>query len=145
MISGVEATVPLLGVVAPRCIVKQATVKRCVVALLLVSVASIFYYTQYVISSPLSSLIHRDTRPEPSIRCSTLRGATRLPVAPDHRSEARLRIDPKVLVFVETLYSRVGREIVELLVYNRINKNERALRRIKLPDKSRSIRLEHGH
>ncbi|KAK0093627.1 hypothetical protein PV326_013079 [Microctonus aethiopoides] len=54
MISGVEATVPLLGVVAPRCIVKQATVKRCVVALLLVSVASIFYYTQYVISSPLS-------------------------------------------------------------------------------------------
>lgn len=66
------------------------------------------------------SLIHRDTRPEPSIRCSTLNGATRLPAAPDHRSEARLRIDPKVLVFVETLYSRVGREIAELLVYNRI-------------------------
>lgn len=66
------------------------------------------------------SLIHRDTRPEPSIRCSTLRGATRLPAAPDHRSEARLRIDPKVLVFVETLYSRLGREIAELLVYNRI-------------------------
>lgn len=66
------------------------------------------------------SLIHRDTRPEPAIRCSTLRGATRLPVAPNHRSEARLRIDPKVLVFVETLYSRLGREIAELLVYNRI-------------------------
>lgn len=66
------------------------------------------------------SLIHRDTRPEPAIRCSTLRGATRLPSAPDHRSEARLRIDPKVLVFVETLYSRLGREIAELLVYNRI-------------------------
>ncbi|EZA56958.1 Bifunctional heparan sulfate N-deacetylase/N-sulfotransferase, partial [Ooceraea biroi] len=65
-------------------------------------------------------LIHRDTRPEPAIRCSTLRGATRLPSAPDHRSEARLRIDPKVLVFVETLYSRLGREIAELLVYNRI-------------------------
>lgn len=38
----------------------------------------------------------------------------------DHRSEARLRIDPKVLVFVETSYSRLGREIAELLVYNRI-------------------------
>ncbi|KAH0568344.1 hypothetical protein KQX54_020486 [Cotesia glomerata] len=70
-----------------------------------------------------SRLIHRDTRPEPAIRCSTLRGATRLPVAPDHRSEARLRIDPKVLVFVETLYSRVGREIAELLVYNRIKRS----------------------
>ena len=39
---------------------------------------------------------------------------------PDHRSEARLRIDPKVLVFVETTYSRLGRDIAELLVYNRI-------------------------
>lgn len=39
---------------------------------------------------------------------------------PDHRSEARLRIDPKVLVFVETLYSRLGRDVAELLVYNRI-------------------------
>ncbi|XP_035730077.1 bifunctional heparan sulfate N-deacetylase/N-sulfotransferase-like isoform X2 [Vespa mandarinia] len=119
-ISAVEAGVALLGAVGSRCVVKQATVKRCVAALLLVSIASIFYYTHYVISSPLSSLIHRDTRPEPSIRCSTLRGATRLPSAPDHRSEARLRIDPKVLVFVETLYSRLGREIAELLVYNRI-------------------------
>lgn len=49
-----EASVPLLGSVGPRCVVKQATVKRCVAALLLVSVASIFYYTHYIISSPLS-------------------------------------------------------------------------------------------
>lgn len=40
--------------------------------------------------------------------------------APDHRTEARLRIDPKVLVFVETTYSGLGRDIAELLVYNRI-------------------------
>ncbi|XP_076169765.1 N-deacetylase and N-sulfotransferase sfl isoform X2 [Ptiloglossa arizonensis] len=119
-ISAVEAGVPLLSAVGPRCVVKQATVKRCVAALLLVSVASIFYYTHYIISSPLASLIHRDTRPEPAIRCSTLRGATRLPSAPDHRSEARLRTDPKVLVFVETLYSMLGKNIAELLVSNRI-------------------------
>ncbi|PBC30337.1 Bifunctional heparan sulfate N-deacetylase/N-sulfotransferase [Apis cerana cerana] len=54
-ISAVEAGVPLLSAVGPRCVVKQATVKRCVAALLLVSVASIFYYTHYIISSPLSS------------------------------------------------------------------------------------------
>lgn len=45
----------------------------------------------------------------------------RLPVH-DHRSIGglRLRTDPKVLVFVETTYSRLGRDITELLVYNRI-------------------------
>lgn len=54
-ISASEAGVPLLGAVGPRYVVKQATVKRCVLALLLVSVASIFYYTHYIISSgPLS-------------------------------------------------------------------------------------------
>lgn len=37
-----------------------------------------------------------------------------------HRTTTRLRIDPKVLVFVETTYSRLGREIAELFVYNRI-------------------------
>lgn len=41
-------------------------------------------------------------------------------VAPDHRSNARLRLEKKVLIFVETLYSRLGRDIAELLVYNRI-------------------------
>lgn len=56
-ISAVEAGVPLLSAVGPRCVVKQATVKRCVAALLLVSVASIFYYTHYIISSPLSRLV----------------------------------------------------------------------------------------
>ncbi|GLG95440.1 Bifunctional heparan sulfate N-deacetylase/N-sulfotransferase [Gryllus bimaculatus] len=63
----------------------------------------------------------RDARPEPAIRCAVLGGGARPPPrAPDHRSPARLRIDPKVLVFVETTYSRLGREIAELLVYNRI-------------------------
>lgn len=52
--TGGEAVVPLLGALAPRYVVKQATVKRCVAALLLVSMASIFYYTHYIISSPLS-------------------------------------------------------------------------------------------
>ena len=53
-ITASDAVIPLLGAIGPRCIVKQATVKRCVAALLLISVASIFYYTHYVISSPLS-------------------------------------------------------------------------------------------
>ncbi|XP_075233561.1 N-deacetylase and N-sulfotransferase sfl [Lycorma delicatula] len=102
------------------CLLKQISVKRCVAGLLILSLLSILYYTHYL-SSPLASLIRRDSRPEPSIRCAVLNGVTHLPAAShDHRSAARLRIDPKVLVFVETTYSRLGKEIAELLVYNRI-------------------------
>ncbi|XP_044742490.1 bifunctional heparan sulfate N-deacetylase/N-sulfotransferase [Chrysoperla carnea] len=105
----------------PALFIRHVNVKRCVAALLVLSVISIIYYTHYLVSAPFSSLIHRDTRPEPSIRCSLINGAPRLnPVSHDHRSEARLRIDPKVLVFVETMYSKLGRDIAELLVYNRI-------------------------
>jgi len=104
-----------------RILVKQGTVKRCVVVLLVLSVISIFCYTHYLVSASFSSLIRRDPRPEPSIRCAILNGAPHLPtVAHDQRSETRRHIDSKVLVFVETLYSRLGREIAELLVYNRI-------------------------
>lgn len=66
--------------------------------------------------------MHRDTRPSPIVRCRLLDGpnAGDAGLATDHRSEARLRIDAKVLVFVETTYSRLGRDIAELLVYNRM-------------------------
>lgn len=94
----------------------------CAVALVIVTIFSMLYYNYYMDSSPIASFMHRDTRPAPLIHCRMLNNGK--PVepspAPDHRSEARLRIDPKVLVFVETTYSRLGRDIAELLVYNRI-------------------------
>lgn len=68
-------------------------------------------------------LIRHDTRPSPLVRCrmsNEINGNLDASKEPDHRSDARLRIDPKVLVFVETTYSRLGRDIAELLVYNRI-------------------------
>lgn len=75
-------------------------------------------FNQYV----LYRLIHRDTKPMPLIRCQTLnKSPSDAPSqSHDHRTEARLRIDSKVLVFVETTYSKLGREIAEELVYNRI-------------------------
>ncbi|XP_017779396.1 PREDICTED: bifunctional heparan sulfate N-deacetylase/N-sulfotransferase-like isoform X2 [Nicrophorus vespilloides] len=62
---------------------------------------------------------HRSTRPTPNIRCSMINGP-RLPQNHDHKTEARLRSDPKVLVFVETMYSKLGKDIAELLVHTRI-------------------------
>lgn len=38
----------------------------------------------------------------------------------DHKTEARLKSYPKVLVFVETIYSKLGKDIAELLVHTRI-------------------------
>lgn len=67
--------------------------------------------------------MHHDTRPAPLVRCrqvNEVNDKLEASKEPDHRSDARLRIDPKVLVFVETTYSRLGRDIAELLVYNRI-------------------------
>ncbi|XP_037933336.1 bifunctional heparan sulfate N-deacetylase/N-sulfotransferase [Teleopsis dalmanni] len=101
---------------------KAINVRRCVLALLAITVVTIFYYTHYVDTGVFVGLIQRDTRPSPIINCRMVNGkhARGASPAPDHRSEARLRIDPKVLVFVETTYSGLGRDIAELLVYNRI-------------------------
>ncbi|XP_046391931.1 bifunctional heparan sulfate N-deacetylase/N-sulfotransferase isoform X2 [Ischnura elegans] len=136
-----------------RCLHKRVTVLQCVFILVIFVIFSTLLLVKYVSTSPLTSLIRRDSRPEPSIRCAAGgsgggdhagrhaasgspqliqqilrgvgRGSSMSPVVmgaagADRRSAAWLRIDPKVLVFVETTYSRLGREITELLVYNRI-------------------------
>ncbi|XP_011186085.1 bifunctional heparan sulfate N-deacetylase/N-sulfotransferase [Zeugodacus cucurbitae] len=103
-------------------LLKAINVRRCVLALFAITVVTIFYYTHYVDTGVFVGLIQRDTRPSPLINCRMVSGkhTRESSRAPDHRSEARLRIDPKVLVFVETTYSGLGRDIAELLVYNRI-------------------------
>ncbi|XP_034655350.1 bifunctional heparan sulfate N-deacetylase/N-sulfotransferase [Drosophila subobscura] len=110
------------NLIARRCI--GFNVRRCVFALFAITMVSIFYYTHYVDTGVFNGLIQRDTHPAPIIHCRMINAAGKhvrdASPAPDHRSEARLRIDPKVLVFVETTYSGLGRDIAELLVYNRI-------------------------
>uniref|UniRef100_A0A2Y9D1L4 [heparan sulfate]-glucosamine N-sulfotransferase n=2 Tax=Cellia TaxID=44534 RepID=A0A2Y9D1L4_9DIPT len=96
---------------------------RMFVVLLGVTCLSVICLAHYMDSSPITSLMHRDARPPaPQIHCRMLNGKTAIDgaLAPDHRSEARLRIDPKVLVFVETTYTQLGKSITELLVHNRI-------------------------
>uniref|UniRef100_A0A7R9I1I9 [heparan sulfate]-glucosamine N-sulfotransferase n=1 Tax=Timema bartmani TaxID=61472 RepID=A0A7R9I1I9_9NEOP len=61
--------------------------------------------------------MHRDSVPKPLVQCSVSNGNA----GPhDHRSDARLRLDPRVLVFVETSYSHLGAKISELMVHTRI-------------------------
>ncbi|CAG4941704.1 unnamed protein product [Parnassius apollo] len=63
-------------------------------------------------------MVWRDRVPRPLSQCSLL--ASQQQHARDHTSDARLRIDAKVLVIVESAYSRLGRDNSELLVANRI-------------------------
>lgn len=64
-------------------------------------------------------LMQRSTRPEPNIKCGVINGP-RILQNHDHKTDARLRSYPKVLVFVETMYSKLGKDIAELLVHTRI-------------------------
>ena len=74
----------------------------------------------------------RGPRLDPMIRCASLyENGLRRPSwesaggggaggRHSHATAGRLRIDAKVLLFVETQYSHLGREIAELLVHNRL-------------------------
>lgn len=70
--------------------------------------------------------VFRGPQLDPSAGCpSTLENGRRIGKEADgkshsHASPDRIRIDAKVLLFVETQYSHRGREIAELLVHNRI-------------------------
>ncbi len=80
-----------------------------------------FYLINYVFIFVHSFLLRKRTYLKPSIHCTHLNRRPQMHIIDhNHQSSARLRIDPKVLVLVETTYSRLGREIAELLVHNRI-------------------------
>ncbi len=99
---------------------KQPTITKGIVIALFLSVASLLCLAIYV------STVHNNglTRlpPEPTIACGTeSSGHPRLSNGPrDHTSSASLRIDNKVLVLVETQYSKQGVEILAMLESNRI-------------------------
>ncbi len=75
------------------------------------------------------------TRPEASYRCPTLSShGERMRKWTDHStiraansnkaasfsSVAGMKMDPKVLLFVDTTFSKLGRDLAELLVHNRM-------------------------
>ncbi|GAB6028457.1 hypothetical protein CHUAL_002617 [Chamberlinius hualienensis] len=84
------------------------------------TIFTLLIYVYYTDNLQIKSLMH--TPPEPTFKCHFNPEMGRNPfiVTNDHDSSASLRIDSKVLVFVETQYSRLGREICGLLEANRI-------------------------
>ncbi|XP_074040411.1 N-deacetylase and N-sulfotransferase sfl [Leptinotarsa decemlineata] len=100
-------------------ILKPSSLRKCVFAVIFFSIILIIIYSRQTRSPYLTTFIQRPTRPEPNIRCGIMNGP-RILQNHDHKTDARLRSYPKVLVFVETMYSKLGRDIAELLVHTRI-------------------------
>ncbi len=97
----------------------QPTIAKALVVALVLSVASLLCLAMYVSTFHVHRLI-RIPDSEPTI-CGTEPSRVRQRPAPrDHTSSASLRIDNKVLVIVETQYSRQGMDILAVLEANRI-------------------------
>ncbi|KAH1013852.1 bifunctional heparan sulfate N-deacetylase/N-sulfotransferase isoform X2 [Dendroctonus ponderosae] len=102
-----------------RCVFGPSTLRKCVVAVVIFSIILIIIYSRQTRTPYLAKFIKSNTRPEPNIRCGVEHGL-RILQNHDHKTDARLKSDPKVLVFVETIFSKLGKDIAELLVHTRI-------------------------
>lgn len=102
-----------------RWVFGPTTLRKCVIAVVLFTLILIIIYSKHTQSPYLSKLIKSNTRPEPNIKCAVINGP-RILQNHDHQTDARLKSYPKVLVFIETMYSKLGKDIAELLVHTRI-------------------------
>ncbi|EEC18653.1 hypothetical protein IscW_ISCW023604 [Ixodes scapularis] len=119
-----------LGAIHPWCNASQLTIRRCMLlalALGLFSFALSVYFINYNsirvdletcytdCSGTKFSLLR--VPPQPTFQCrSQLDGEpTEQSAANVHASSAQARLDPRVLVFVETQFSKLGKQICEIL------------------------------
>ena len=101
--------------------VRQPTIRKGIIFSLGLSVVSLLCLSYYVSSSNLNTVSR--SPPQPTVKCRYDSGnydSQHAGVINDHTSPARLRIDNKVLVLVETLFTRQGQELVLILEANRI-------------------------
>ncbi|XP_021967195.1 bifunctional heparan sulfate N-deacetylase/N-sulfotransferase [Folsomia candida] len=105
------------------------TAKRWLFLVILATTAYVIYSScgkPAQVHPPLYGLMR--TRPEVLYRCPTLSSSgERMRKYIDHATisagggnRVRMKIDPKVLLFVETTFSKLGRDLAELLVHNRM-------------------------
>lgn len=104
------------------CHVNQPTIRRWLLIALSLTVLSLLIFSYYLSSFHLHNFIHVPRQPIFHCRSQSehLYGQTHPSLVNAHVSSAQLRLDSKVLVFVETQYSHLGRQICEILEASRI-------------------------
>lgn len=122
--------------------VGQPTITRALAFALVLSVASLMFLFYYVSTVDQRGGVPR-APPQPTIRCRMNDERQSDSPTNDHTSSARLRLDNKVLVLVETQFSRNGQKIIMLLEANRI-KFKVELAKKSLPFLTRSDKGKYG-
>lgn len=98
-------------------VVRRPTITKGFLVLLILSVASLIFLSYYVTS--FNSPLH--VPPHPTLQCR-IRDADYTNSVNNHISPAQqLRIDNKVLILAETLYTAFGQDLVVILEANRIS------------------------
>ena len=101
------------------CMVRKPTITRGISLALLLSVLSLVCFSYYVSTNFHYSAVR--SLPEANVKCHVSRGLVdgRRQTPRDHSTKASLRTETKVLVFVETQYSKRGKLVIALLEANR--------------------------
>ena len=109
-----------MSVLTKACTVKRPSPAKIIFMLLVLCAASLLWLSYNTSNNHFNNVVR--TPPEPTVKCHLKMGHNHRPihVPNNHLSSASLRIDNKVLVLVETQYSRVGQSVVALLEANRM-------------------------
>ena len=104
-------------------LVKQPTIGKGILVIMILTIASLVCQNYYATNAHVNTL--SKSLPQPTIKClmddiASSEKRSRRSVINDHMTAARLRIDPKVLVLVETPFTKLGQEIIYVLEASRI-------------------------
>lgn len=97
---------------------KRPTITKGLLLALAMSVATLFYLSVWVSNSHYHSATR--STPELRVKCRLDNNDKSSGSINDHRTSASLKIDNKVLVLVETQFSKRGQDIIAILESNRM-------------------------
>lgn len=106
-----------LGAIHPWCNASQLTIRRCMLLALALGLFSFALSVYFINYNSIRGFSLLRVPPQPTFQCrSQLDGEpTEQSAANVHASSAQARLDPRVLVFVETQFSKLGKQICEIL------------------------------
>lgn len=107
-----------LSAVSPWCHASQLSIRRCMLGALALGLCSLLLSVYVINHNSLRGLLRSPPPPRPTFQCRSQldgSGPREQSAANVHASSAQLRLDPRVLVFVETQFSKLGKQICEIL------------------------------
>ncbi|XP_064458636.1 bifunctional heparan sulfate N-deacetylase/N-sulfotransferase-like [Ornithodoros turicata] len=98
---------------------RQVTHHRCLGVAIALGLVSLIYSLYVINSNSTHGFILLRVPPQPTFQCRSQLDGAEGSGANVHASSAQLRLDPRVLVFVETQFSKLGKQLCEILEASR--------------------------